>query len=298
MKIPQFKKTVIALLGCISLFVFFFLGGVSLMMARQGSFTSNREELVILFPSIGATTPQIVAKAAVVFDPSNGRILYAKHAYEQLPLASITKLMTAQIVLSEVKPETLVRITPSSLEPQGDWGFKVDDVLPLYDLVKIGLVASSNDAMQAAAQSLGTNYIERMNQVARNLGLTATYFLNPTGLDVTTTTSGSYGSAYDVARLTALFYKQYPLFFEMTQQSNVSIQVQGRVLTSHATAEPLLSIPGFVGAKTGYTDLAGGNLVAVFDVEIGHPLVAVVLASTKEGRFSDIRTLISAVRNH
>ena len=60
----------------------------------------------------------------------------------------------------------------------------------------------------------------------------------------------------------------------------------------------VLTIPGFIGAKTGYTDLAGGNLVAMFYAEIGHPLVVVVLGSTKQGRFDDIRTLISAVRKH
>lgn len=65
-----------------------------------------------------------------------------------------------------------------------------------------------------------------------------------------------------------------------------------------ATALPLSSLPGFVGAKTGYTDLAGGNLVVIFDIEIGHPLVAVVLGSTEQGRFDDIRTLAHAIRTN
>jgi len=53
-------------------------------------------------------------------------------------------------------------------------------------------------------------------------------------------------------------------------------------------------VPGFIAGKTGYTDLAGGNLVVVFDVEPGQPLIAVALGSTQEGRFSDIRALINA----
>jgi D-alanyl-D-alanine carboxypeptidase (penicillin-binding protein 5/6) len=136
-----------------------------------------------------------------------------------------------------------------------------------------------------------------MNQVAAELGLSKSYFLNPTGLDFNTTTSGAYGSAYDVARLAAIFYKQNSYYFEQTQHSAVSIDDSGRVSNGHATAQPLLSIPGFIGAKTGYTDLAGGNLVAIFDVEIGHPLVAVVLGSTLDGRFTDIKTLINAARH-
>jgi D-alanyl-D-alanine carboxypeptidase len=62
------------------------------------------------------------------------------------------------------------------------------------------------------------------------------------------------------------------------------------------TAEPILEFPGLIGAKTGYTDLAGGNLVVAFDLEIGHPVIAVVLGSTQEGRFTDMRALIEAAR--
>ena len=166
----------------------------------------------------------------------------------------------------------------------------------LFDLLKISLVASSNDAIAAAAATLGPGYLALMNKKAEDLGLLHTHFLNPTGLDVSVEQAGAYSSAYDVARLAAAFYKQYPQFFELTQSPSVSIQVGLHTLSANATAAPLLDLPGFVGAKTGYTDLAGGNLVAIFDVDIGHPLVAVVLGSTPEGRFDDIRTLISAAR--
>ena len=67
-------------------------------------------------------------------------------------------------------------------------------------------------------------------------------------------------------------------------------------ITAEATAAPLQDIPGFMGGKTGYTDLAGGNLAAVFDLTIGRPVVAVVLHSTEAGRFADIRTLLAAAR--
>ncbi len=293
-KNPRLRKSIAALLASMFLCTTMFLGGATVMLFREGKLIPPPVALT-LFPTF-VSNPQVEAKAAIVYDPQDGRVLYAKNAQAQLPLASITKLMTAEIVLTAVAPDTLVRITPRALLPFGDWGFKKGDIVPLSTLLKIGLIASSNDAMQAAAESLGTNYLARMNEVAHNLGLIHTTFANPTGLDVDSTTSGAYSSAYDVARLATLFYSQYPSFFEMTQQNSVSIDVGGRTLTAHATDEPLLDIPGLIGAKTGYTDLAGGNLVAIFDVEIGHPLVAVVLGSTKEGRFNDIHTLISAAR--
>lgn len=253
---------------------------------------------VVLFPPALTLDPaSLEARAAIVYDPSNDRILFTKNSNQQLPLASLTKLMVAKVVLEKKSPTTLVSITQDDLRPEGDWGLRAGDVVSLGDLLKFGLVASSNDAIAAAAATLGNNYLANMNLAAVNLGLTQTYFLNSTGLDVNQTTSGGYGSAYDIARLTTLFYKQHPEFFEDTSAASVSIHASGRLLTSQATALPMLAIPGFAGAKTGYTDLAGGNLVVVFDAEIGHPLVAVVLGSTEEGRFSDIKKLISAARN-
>jgi len=66
--------------------------------------------------------------------------------------------------------------------------------------------------------------------------------------------------------------------------------VPGR--TAHGA--PLGAIPGIIMGKTGYTDLAGGNLAVVFDAGVGHPVVAVVMGSTQDGRFSDMKQLVSA----
>lgn len=238
------------------------------------------------------------AKAAILYDPTNGRILYAKNAQQQLPLASLTKLMTAEVVLRHMAADTPVQITKKDLNADGDWGLRAGDILPLFDLLKLGLIASSNDAMAAAAASLGSNYLATMNNMASKLGLTKTYFLNPTGLDISRDSAGAYGSAYDVARLAAAFFKEYPDYFSLTTSRSVSVQSGTRTLSAAATALPLSSLPGFVGAKTGYTDLAGGNLVVIFDIEIGHPLVAVVLGSTEQGRFDDVRTLAHTIRTN
>jgi len=255
--------------------------------------------ITTIFPApITLDETALKARAAIVYDPTNGRILYAKNAHQQLPLASLTKLMTAEAVLEHMAADTPIQITKKDLDPDGDWGLRAGDTLPLFDLLKLGLIASSNDAMAAAAASLGSNYLELMNNMASKLGLTKTYFLNPTGLDVSRDSAGAYGSAYDMARLAATFFKKYPEYFSLTTNRKVSVQSGTRTLSAAATALPLSSLPGFVGAKTGYTDLAGGNLVVIFDIEIGHPLVAVVLGSTEQGRFEDIRTLADTIRTN
>jgi len=252
-------------------------------------------------PPVALEPAALSARSAVLYDPSTGAVLFAKDASTPRPLASLTKLMAATVVLNNTtrplsEPVTLTKADIAPEGDAGDWNLHAGLTATLGDLIKFGLVASSNDAMAAAAASLDGNYLKDMNATAANLGLEHTYFLNPTGLDLTTETSGAYGSAEDVAKLAGAFFKQYPEFFELTSSPVVSMEASGKTILANATTRPLLSVPGFIGAKTGYTDLAGGNLVAAFDVDIGHPLIAVVLGSTEQGRFDDIKTLIAAAR--
>jgi len=279
------------------------LAALSGLVLPVGAFIAGVLVIVLANPTqparvlnVSLAPDKIAAKAAVLYDPQTHLVLWQKNANAPLPLASITKLMTAQVVLSLEATSTPVEITSEDLKPDGDWGFKPGQVFSLYDLLRFGLTVSSNDAMQAAAASLGTDYVARMNSTAAAMGLSHTSFLNPTGLDVSTDVAGAYGSAYDVARLAAAFYNQHPDLFAQTASPKGSIVADKQDLVAAATAAPLSNVPGFIAGKTGYTDLAGGNLVVVFDAEPGHPMVAAVLGSTEAGRFTDIRTLIDAAR--
>lgn len=239
---------------------------------------------------------KLSARAAVVYDPVSKSILFAKNERETLPLASLTKLMSAETVLTRAKETEQVTIQSADLIPEGNWNFIEGDQWSIGDLLRFGLVASSNDAMAAAANALGEHPAEMMNRDAQSLGLRQSYFLNPTGLDVDLTTAGGYGSAYDIAVLVGVFVREHPELFAATTASKVTIGSGERMLTADSTATPLLSIPGLLGAKTGYTDLAGGNLVAAFNLELGRPVIVAVLGSTREGRFEDVKNLITALR--
>jgi D-alanyl-D-alanine carboxypeptidase len=242
----------------------------------------------------------ILATAAVLYDPKTKEVLYAKNGQVTLPLASLTKLMTAQVVLDHVSTSTLITLSKKDVSVEGDAGdlnLRAGDTMTLGSIIKLGLDASSNHAMSAAAASLGNEYIGDLNQTARELGLTHTYFLNSTGLDLDTEISGGYGSAIDMAKLTAAFMRDYPTYFEVSTRESVTVPVSGRQVTVKATGLPILDIPGIIGLKTGYTDLAGGNLVVAFDADVNRPLIAVVLGSTQKGRFQDMRVLINAARN-
>jgi D-alanyl-D-alanine carboxypeptidase len=242
----------------------------------------------------------LTADAAVVYDPETGKILFGKNETMPLPLASLTKLMAADVVLQTGSGDTTVLITPQNaaeINDPGDLGIKAGQNWQTSELVRYGLFASSNNAMLAATDAVvGTSTVERMNERATELGLTSSKFYNPTGLDVNETLAGAYGSARDVAVLAANFYKDYPEYFENTMRPGANFAAGSDEVSALPTSAPIEDIPGVLAAKTGYTTLAGGNMVVLFDVALGHPLVAVVLHSTQEGRFADIRTLIAAAR--
>lgn len=249
-----------------------------------------------VWPKVLTLDPNtLTAKAAIVYDPQTERILFAKNEFEPLPLASLTKLMSAETILALSKEDISVKITAKDISAEGDWHFREGQDWNLYDLLRFGLAASSNDAMAAAAATLGEGMVDEMNREAKELGLTQTHFLNPTGLDQDTETAGGYGSARDVAIFTAFFLQQYPEFFKASASPYVSIGSGKQMLTATSTAGPIIPLAGLIGAKTGYTDLAGGNLVAAFDIELGHPVVIAVLGSTRDGRFEDVKKIIEAL---
>ena len=237
------------------------------------------------------------AQAAVVYDLTDGRMLYTKNEEVQLPLASLTKLMTTDTILDLSSATNTVQVSAAAVATEGDSGIRAGSAWKLDALLKYALTVSSNDAMAAVAESGGgKKFIDAMNKKAQSLGLAQSYFLDPTGLDVTQSVSGGYGSALDVAKLAGDVYAKHPGIFESTIRPNITYSGTDDAVHGTPTAAPILDIPGLIGAKTGYTDLAGGNLVAVFDLSVGHPAAAVVLHSTQSGRFEDMRTLITAAR--
>jgi D-alanyl-D-alanine carboxypeptidase (penicillin-binding protein 5/6) len=169
------------------------------------------------------------------------------------------------------------------------------------------LITSSNDAAVAIAKYVGAvmkgkdeyprqAFIRLMNERARELGMTRTEFFDESGLDVSASQAGAYGSALDIARLLAFIVKKKPELIEATiRPYDTFTSLSGVTHAARNTNEAIPAIPSLIGGKTGYTDLAGGNLAIVFDRSINEPVVVIVLGSSKESRFSDIKTLVEAL---
>lgn len=238
-------------------------------------------------------------QAAIVVDLSNGQTLYSQNADSQLPLASLTKLLTIYEAQNLLSPNSTVTMSSTSLAQYGDYGFTEGETFAYKDISRLALVASSNDAAEAIAEAAeaqsGETATQFMAAAVRAAGLSHTVATNGTGLDIDATEAGAYGSARDIAKLANEFLTQAPDAAKATTRSSVSITSDAGIPHSLPNTNPdVTSIPGILLSKTGYTDLAGGNLVVVFDAGINHRVAVVVLGSTFNARFTDVQKLIHA----
>jgi D-alanyl-D-alanine carboxypeptidase len=255
----------------------------------------------------------IAADSAIVYDVQNDRVLYAKNPDAQLPLASITKLMTVLVAADVFHDEGLLTFDQSDLAgssdsisalPSTQW---IPSDVFTYTLMQssnpgaasIAAAVGSTQQPSAADRNPGEHFVDLMNAKATELGLTQTYFINETGLDETHISGGGYGSARDAARLIAALATAYPDILEPTRLPAKKFQsLDHKSITAINTNTSIGSIPGLIGSKTGYTKLAGGNLVVLFDAGLGQPIAVSVLGSTEQGRFSDVEKLVEATLSH
>jgi D-alanyl-D-alanine carboxypeptidase len=251
-------------------------------------------------PKIIAPDPfqniSLEAQAAYVLDARTGKVLFARNEEAQLPLASLTKVMTA-LVASGIPADTVVAFTDGQ-----KWNLK--------ELLDYTLMVSSNSGASAIAGAGGALletkqtksdisntevFVREMNIAARSLNLSQTFYLNPSGLDVDDTLSGAYGSVKDMAFLFAHILKWKPALMEATTYDSLRFSsLDGASHSAQNTNIAARTIPGLLASKTGYTDLAGGNLIIAFDAGPARPIIAAVLGSSQEGRFTDMEKLIAA----
>ena len=248
----------------------------------------------------------IIAKSAFVWDVNEQRVLFQKNENEILPLASITKLMTALVAYELLPDDTKVKVTKEAASQQSGGSLREGEVFAVKELADFALVSSYNSAAFTLADAVGSElgdrdpvaqFVASMNIRAEELNLHTLKFLNPTGLDISTDEAGAYGSAKDVSFLVEYIIKNHPAILEPTKSAHTRLyNTDGEFHDARNTNNILSSIPNLIGSKTGYTDLAGGNLTVAIDVGFNHPVVITVLGSTIDGRFADVSKLIEAVQ--
>ncbi len=241
---------------------------------------------------------QIEAAAAYVLDLTNDQVLFAKNENLPLPLASLTKLMTALVSSEILFPDKIVTIGSSSLAMEGDNGLIIDQKWKFKDLLDFTLLVSSNDGANAIALAAGESdkaFIQKMNAEAATLNLPTLHFENESGLDIDPGTAGGVGSARDVSMLFENLIKNHQNLLEITKYRKFKLTSDdGTAYYLTNTDEAITQISHIIASKTGFTKLAGGNLVIAYDPGFNHPVIITILGSSVSGRFADVITLASS----
>ena len=229
------------------------------------------------------------ASSAIIYDLDSGVKLFDKAGDQRRSIASITKLMTALVIMDAHEPSEVV--TVGNIPELGNYDQKIgitwSEKFELIDMMKALLIYSANDAANALAiYDSGSidAFVGKMNAKASQWGLKNSNFVNPSGLDQ----GGEYSSANDVLALGGLLYKN-PTFKTIVGTSSDQIyNLQGKPY-SLATTNKLLGQFGVVGMKTGYTLVSGECLITVAQRD-GHSIMTVVLDSPD--RFQESKSMI------
>jgi D-alanyl-D-alanine carboxypeptidase len=254
------------------------------------------------------------ARSAVVYDVHEDVFLFAQNETSKRSLASLTKIMTGIVASEHAKTQERIAVSPYAIETEGDSGLFANETWKLKDLISFVLMTSSNDGADALATAVGMvagtassssaseatdAFVDAMNQMARDLKLVDTTFTNPTGLDEVGGVYGGEGTASDMAKITAYAWEHFPeILADSAELQRTYISEDGFIHEAKNTNKQVYSYTGLLGSKTGYTDYAGGNLAVVYDAGLDHPIVIVVLGSTLEGRFTDVKALIDATAEY
>lgn len=247
----------------------------------------------------------IEGKAAFVYDVKGKKALFTKGADTVLPLASITKLMTALVAHELVDDTKKITVPKSAISQSGSSGLSEGEQMSVQALSDYAMLASSNDAAYALANAVGAvidknnpnqTFVNAMNVRAEELGFTNFTFYNPTGLDVDVNDAGAVGTAREVSFLMEYILENYPSILEPSTFTSTRVYNEAGTYHSAENTNPIVTqIPNLLGSKTGYTDLAGGNLTIAFDAGYNRPIIITVLGSSYDGRFSDVKKLVTAV---
>ncbi|HWI68362.1 MAG TPA: D-alanyl-D-alanine carboxypeptidase family protein [Nitrospiraceae bacterium] len=211
----------------------------------------------------------------------SGRVLYEHDAGKRMSPASLTKIMSALVILEKGQLDDFVTISPSAARAhKTHLRVKAGQVFKLEDLLKAMLIVSANDACLAAVEHVGgdeAQFVSLMNAKAEELGLSDTHFSNGCGFD----NPDHYSTAEDLATLSIMALDQ-PIFRQLVREERAMITpINGhRAYVLHNTNRLLGRIPGVEGIKTGFTSKAGRCLIAKVSQK-GSDLLLVILNSKR-----------------
>jgi len=242
--------------------------------------------------SLGVET---TSRAVFVADLATGSVLYAKKPHDVMPIASLTKLMTA-IVVMDTNPDlnSTVTFTDDDFKGESKTVFAPGDTITVDQALHALLIGSINVAGNALARStLGRDaFIAAMNRKAKDLRLASPVFVDPTGVDTL-----NRANAADVAAMLSIAISYTEIKGIVSQPSVTVVTTQGKPYTIKSTNLLLDSFLNkkpyrIIAAKTGSLPQAGYDMAQITQNDAGHAIVAVIFASPNHfSRFQDMKAI-------
>lgn len=242
-----------------------------------------------------STRPSITAEASLVYDIDQNLILHQHNQNQKLPIASLTKLMTAILILEEHQPTETVKVSSiiQNIQPS-KMNLRLHEELTIADLLAGLLIESANDAAFLLAEyDSGNieNFVKKMNLKAKKLGLKNTKFDNPAGFD----NDNNYSTVIDLLILSKEALSKPELTNLSSQKTKTTISISGEQHNLTSTNNLLNTSFNVTGLKTGTTINAGQCLISVSQTG-DKKLLTIVLNS--KNRFNDTKTLIDWANYH
>lgn len=288
------------------------VAGVEKAKERENIFNKTKEALapqpVKKSGALDLSLPN--AHASLILDSASGTILHYDNGKERRQIASLTKMMTAVLVMEKVKDlEEEATVSQKAVYTEGtrvgcprsgyciSQRLKVGEKLKVIDLMKAMLMNSANDAAIVLAEHVAGSeekFVEMMNQKAREMDLGDTNFCSSSGLEPEGREHECFSTAYDIARI-ASYSMRYEKIWEIFRlPNNTEIKsTDGTCVHTILNTDILVNeIPQCLGGKTGFTPLAGRSLLlAATDETEKHKIISVVLDD--EYRWEDVRKMIN-----
>lgn len=223
----------------------------------------------------------VSADAYLIGNVATGEVYAEKNGTTPLPIASMSKLMTAMIATNTMSPTTTVAITPLEASVYPDLShIGAGESFSMKEMLYPLLLDSSNIAAEALASTTNRiRFLDLMNSYAWEIGLPTTFFADPSGLSPLNQASAE--GFFDLAQYV---YRSRPDLLAITRTASTSVATT----TEHAAHDfvsihPFVSDPRFIGGKTGHTDEAGDTMLTILDIG-GQPIAFIVLHSSDRAR--------------
>jgi D-alanyl-D-alanine carboxypeptidase (penicillin-binding protein 5/6) len=235
--------------------------------------------LVAVPVAVSSDPLSLAVSSAYAVDLTSGQTLYDLHADTQRPIASVTKLATALVIVHRYQPNDIITVPtlPAYAAADSIMGLHAGERLSVHDLLAALLISSSDDAADAlgiATSGSQAAFATQMNQMMATWGISNAHFSNPSGL----IDAGNGASARALAQIASLALRN-PTIKQLVNTPSLTIHDQaGRAFTL-ATTDDLLNSGAFQGIKTGYTPAAGECFVGLTTIQ-GHQVITVVLNAT------------------